>query len=152
MTEITNTKLNILLVEDDSDDILFFKEAIEKLDIVNELSIATGCKELFSQLDNNKIFDIIFLDINLPIMDGKQCLKEIKANERYKEVPIIIFTGSQAQSDVDVVYEYGAHYHVVKPYAHINYIASLKIVLGLNWKEKQPRPSKENFVVNLTFN
>ena len=152
MTEIPNTKLNILLVEDDSDDILFFKEAVEKLGIVNELSIATGCVELFSELHNNKIFDLIFLDINLPIMDGRQCLKEIKANEKYKEVPIIIFTGSNAQSDVDDVYENGAHYHIVKPYAHINYIASLKSVLELNWKEKQPRPPKENFVINLTFN
>ena len=152
MTELTNTKLNILLVEDDSDDVLFFKEAVEKLEIVNELSCVRDCMELFSLLDENKTFDVIFLDINLPVMDGKECLKQIKANEKYKEVPIIIFTGSSEQSDVDAVYEYGAHYHVVKPYAHINYIASLKIVLGINWKEKQPRPLKENFVVNLTFN
>jgi len=152
MSELSNNKLNILIVEDDSDDFLFFKEAVEKLEVVNELSVATSHVELFSHLDANKIFDVIFLDINLPVVDGKECLKQIKANEKYKEVPIIIFSGSNAQRDVDAVYEYGAHYHVVKPYAHINYVASLKIVLGINWKEKQPRPLKENFVVDLTFN
>jgi CheY-like chemotaxis protein len=153
MVEIPNTRLNILLVEDDKDDILFFKEAVEKLEIVNELVIAYNGEEVFSLLcDEKKIFDLIFLDINIPLKDGKQCLKEIKAHEKYKEIPVIMFSGSQAQSDVDEVYELGAHYHVVKPYAHSNYVASLKIVFEKNWKEKQPRPPKEKFVVNLTFN
>jgi CheY-like chemotaxis protein len=151
-TNMTNIKLNILLVEDDDDDILFFKEAVEKLEVVKELSVAKDCNDLFNRLNANAVFDIIFLDINLPIMNGKQCLKEIKAHPKYKDVPIIIFTGSNRQEDVDAVYEYGAHYHVVKPYAHINYIASLKIILDKNWKETPPQPAKENFVVDLSFN
>jgi len=152
MTENAKPGLNILLVEDDSDDILFFREALQKLEIRNEVSVARDCEELFSHFENDSSFDVIFLDINLPLMDGKQCLKQIKTSEKYKDVPIIMFTGSSQPGDVEETYEYGAHYHVVKPYAHSNYVASLEIVFSRNWKEKQPRPSKENYVVNLTFN
>jgi CheY-like chemotaxis protein len=152
MTEESRLSLNILLVEDDEDDISFFKEAVQKLEFKNEVAVARNCQQLFSYIELNKSFDIIFLDINLPMVDGKQCLKNIKVSELYKDVPIIMFTGSSAQADIDEVYENGAHYHVVKPYAHINYVASLKMILELNWKEKPPRPAKENFVVNLTFN
>ena len=144
--------LNILLVEDDKDDIQFFKEAVMKLESVSEITVARDCEELFTQIETSREFDVIFLDINLPMMDGKQCLKHIKATDRYKDVPIIMFTGSSAETDINEAYANGAHYHVVKPYAHSNYVASLKIVLSHNWKEKQPRPSKEDFVVNLTFN
>lgn len=152
MTEISKPGLNILLVEDDSDDILFFQEAVKKLEIVNEVTVVRNCEELFNQFELNRTFDVIFLDINLPLIDGKQCLKKIKISDRFHGVPIIMFTGSSAQMDVEETYESGAHYHVVKPYAHSNYVESLKIVLKHNWKDKQPRPSKENFVVNLTFN
>lgn len=146
-----NIGLNILLVEDDQDDIMFFKEAAGKLEKINEVTVARNCEQLFKETQFKKVFDLIFLDINLPLMDGKQCLKFIKSSERYKDVPIIMFTGSSADSDIDEAYENGAHYHVVKPIAHSNYIESLRIIFGHNWKEAQPRPSKEDFVVNLAF-
>ena len=143
--------LKILLVEDDDDDRLFFTEAVREISTSHELFFAKDCLELFSMLDEADTFDLIFLDINLPVMNGRECLQQIKSSDKYKNVPVIIFTGSHAQSDVDFVYEHGAHYHVVKPYAHINYLASLKMVLEVNWKEKQAIPSREDFVVNLAF-
>ena len=151
MTDTTTPLLNILLVEDDSEDQQFFKEAVEQLNIPHKVTFAKDCFELFSLLDDDKAFDVIFLDINLPVIDGKECLKQIKAREKYKNVPVVIFAGSSYASDIDFVYEHGAHYYVVKPYAHINYVASLKMVFEINWKEKQPIPSMENFVVNLAF-
>jgi len=152
MAELTNQFLNILLVEDDADDSEFFKEALEKLKIPHKVEFAKDCYALFNMLEKEKIYDVIFLDINLPVIDGKECLKQIKQHVKYKDVPVIIFTGSSAPNDIDFVYTHGAHFHVVKPYARINYVASLKVVLDINWKERQPRPLLENFVVNLTFN
>ena len=152
MNDSPNIGLKILLVEDDNDDIQFFTEAIKKLEFKGEVTVVRTCDQLFAQLTSNGYFDVVFLDINIPLSDGHQCLKKIKASDLFKDIPIIMFTGSSAESDIRDGYENGAHYHVVKPYAHSNYVESLKIVFKENWKEKPQRPAKENFVVNLTFN
>jgi CheY-like chemotaxis protein len=152
LTSPSLTKLNILLVEDDSDDVMFFKEALQKLDIISHVTIATTCEALFDDLEIEVQYDLIFLDINLPLMNGKDCLKHIKGSEKYKEIPIIMFTGSSEENDVNHSFDNGAHYHVVKPYAHSNYVESLRIVMSHNWKEKQSRPPKDQFLVNFTFN
>jgi CheY-like chemotaxis protein len=149
---ISCTGLKILLVEDDTDDIMFFEEAMKKLGDYESITVLRNCKDLFAQMELPDQFDVIFLDINLPLLNGKQCLKELKSSEAYKDIPVIMFTGSSAQPDVDEAYESGAHYHVVKPYAQSNYVESLKIVLSQDWKLKPPRPPKENFLVNLAFN
>jgi len=152
MTPVSSPGLNILLVEDDGDDLMFFKEAITSISEINEVTIVRNCDELFSQMELSTHFDLVFMDINLPLVDGKICLKKLKSIEKLKDIPVIMFTGSSRQTDVDESYEWGAHYHVVKPYAHTNYIESLKIVMSQDWKVAQPRPAKEQFVVNLTFN
>ena len=152
MNEFPNIGLRILLVEDDIDDIQFFTEAIQKLELKSDVTVARSCDQLFSHLDSVNNFDVVFLDINIPLLDGHQCLKKIKSSDQFKDLPIIMFTGSSTESDIQNAYENGAHYHVVKPYAHSNYVESLKIVLKENWKTKPQRPAKENFVVNLTFN
>ena len=146
-----DTDLKILLVEDDNDDLIFFTEILDELNIPHEVTFAKDSFEFFRLIENENKFDLIFLDFNLPARDGRQCLKQVKTNEKYKNVPVIIFTGSHEQDDIDYAYEFGAHYHVVKPYAHINYLASMKTVLERNWKKRQPRPPKEKFVVNLSF-
>ncbi|HKR06564.1 MAG TPA: response regulator [Bacteroidia bacterium] len=152
MTSLNRSKLNVLLVEDDNDDQYFFKEALEQLDFHHEVSFAKDCYELFSLLDDQRVFDIIFMDINLPGIDGRGCLQQIKKYNRYKDIPIIIFTVSFAESDIDFMYKNGAHFYVVKPYAHISYLATLKTVFELDWKKKQPRPAFEDFTVNLSVN
>lgn len=152
MTSTSESILNVLLVEDDKDDIQSFKEAMQKLDINASVTVVGNCDELFAQLEEGKTFDLIFMDINIPYVDGKECLKKIKLEETFRDIPIIMFTGSSSETDVNDAYENGAHYHIVKPYAHSNYVESLKMVLKENWKEKPARPSRENFVVNMTFN
>jgi len=152
MNEFPNIGLRILLVEDDNDDIQSFNEAIQKLEIKGDVTVVRSCDQLFSQLASENSFDVVFLDINIPLLDGHQCLKNIKSNDLFKDIPVIMFTGSSAEADIRSAYENGAHYHVVKPYAHTNYVESLKIVLKENWKNKPLRPAKEKFVVNLTFN
>src|SRR5689334_5214682 len=117
MNEFPNIGLKILLVEDDIDDIQFFTEAIQKLEIKSDVTVARSCDQLFSHLTKENNFDMIFLDINIPLLDGHQCLKKIKSSDQFKDLPIIMFTGSSTESDIQNAYENGAHYHVVKPYA-----------------------------------
>jgi CheY-like chemotaxis protein len=145
-------KLRILFVDDEEDDLIFFKEALEKLNIEYNLFNVQSCGEIFNEAKINGQFDIIFLDINMPVMDGKICLKELKASDKYKNVPVVIFTVSQSPEDIKEVYESGAHYYLIKPYAQLNFVAALKIIFSINWKGKPPVPSKNEFVINFSYN
>jgi CheY-like chemotaxis protein len=141
----------ILLVDDDEDDHLFFKEALEKVGIFYTLTIARDSFQFFNMLEAEKKFDIIFLDINMPKMDGKECLKKIKTIEAYKNIPVIMFTSSQSSKDIDETFNTGAHFYLVKPYAQINFIAALKVIFSVNWKSTQPLPARNDFVINYAF-
>jgi len=145
-------ELHILFVDDDPDDLAFFKEALARLDLTYKLFTVDSCKGVFMHIAEKERFDLIFLDINMPEVDGKECLKALKANEDYRHVPVIIFTVSQSPDDINEVYESGAHYYMVKPYAHINFVAALKIVFSIDWKSIQPVPARKDFVINLSYN
>jgi CheY-like chemotaxis protein len=142
--------INILLVEDDTDDQLFFKESIEKLDLECTLSILPDAKEINSFINEKKI-DLIFLDINLPVIDGVSCLISLKSDPQQKNIPVIMFTISDAKHDIERVYLAGAHYYLIKPLASINYVASLKKLFSVNWKDPQPIPERKDFVINYSF-
>ena len=143
--------VNILMVDDDEDEYLFFTEGLEQLDLPHRIIFAKNSQELFNLLEKNMAFDIIFLDINLPVKDGKECLKEIKSHKKYCDTPVLMFTVSKNTSDIEEVFGAGAHYYAIKPYSKANYVETLKKIFCLNWKMKQPIPPKENFVINLAF-
>jgi len=82
MDEITNSPvLRILLLEDDQDDKKFFKEALTELNIHHEITFASDCFNLINLLFEKIDFDIIFLDLNIPEINGIECLKRIKSND-----------------------------------------------------------------------
>lgn len=143
--------LRILYVDDDADDRDFFAQAIKKLETECQLTIVSNCMEAINLLEQSEKFDLLFLDINMPVIDGKACLQMLKSNHIYKDIPTIILTVSKSESEINEVYELGAHYHVIKPVAQINLVAALKIILSTDWRQPQPRPAKEQFVVNYSF-
>jgi DNA-binding response OmpR family regulator len=144
--------MKILLVEDDSDDRQIFGELIKKMEFPVDLAHARDCVELFEYLENNPDVHLIFQDINLPLKNGKQCLKDLKSHERYKHIPVIIYTVSGSEQDIHESYENGAHYYVIKPYANVNFMETMKKVFSVDWTSSQPPlPEKENFVINMTY-
>jgi CheY-like chemotaxis protein len=143
--------MKILLVEDDLDDREIFIEVIGKLNLPVQLAHARDSVELFKCLEEDPEIHLIFQDINMPLKNGKQCLKELKSNEKYRHIPVIMYTISESPYDIDEVYEHGAHYYFVKPYAYRNLEETMKKVFTVDWKQAQPIPAKENFVINLTY-
>ncbi len=144
--------MKILLVDDDQDDRHAFAEAIEKLKLpITKLTCARDSGELFAYLEGDPDIHLVLLDINMPVKDGKQCLKQLKNDERYKHIHVIIYTVSISEADVHESFESGAHYYVVKPYAQANFHTTLRKVFNINWKEPQPNPAKENFVINYAY-
>lgn len=143
--------LNVIYIDDDTDDWECFSEAIKEVGINYNLTLLNSCTDLIKLLGSGKPVDIIFLDINMPVNDGKQCLKILKDNPSYKSIPIIMLSVSNSTCDIDDVYELGAHYHVIKPYAHLNFVATLKLIFGVDWKQPQPIPAKDKFLINLAY-
>jgi len=87
-----------MFVDDDQDDVEIFSDALRNLDPGVEITVAeNGLKAL--DLLNNKLPGLIVLDLNMPFLDGKQTFEKIKANPKFGDVPIIIFTSSVNPAD-----------------------------------------------------
>lgn len=108
-------KRTIYLAEDDDDDIFFFKEAIASEQNL-DLKIFKDGEQLIKTLENEVpgSDDIIFLDINMPCKNGIECLKEIRAEEKWKSVPVIILSSSNHPRDLQKIILYGANRYIRK--------------------------------------
>ena len=110
-------QLTILLADDDKDDRLFFKMALDALDISTQLEAVVDGEKLMDHLSENQhqLPDVLFLDLNMPRKNGFECLSEIKLNNTLKQLPVIIFSTSFEQEVVNLLYQNGAHYFMRKP-------------------------------------
>jgi len=106
--------LEVILAEDDEEDILIFRDAVtEALIPVNLETVKNG--ELLMQLLLKFIPDLLFLDIHMPCKDGKQCIREIRANPRYDSLPVIVYSGRSDPDIISFFYRAGANQYIIKP-------------------------------------
>ena len=109
--------MNILLAEDDLDDCNFFKLALDVIPLSFYLTNVHDGEHLMKYLAENleNLPDIIFLDINMPRKNGLECLIEIKANEKLKNIPVIIISTSADKYKIEESFKSGASVFVRKP-------------------------------------
>ncbi len=106
----------ILLVDDDTDDQLFFVDAINELELQLECGIANNGSEALDHLQKvPPPPSLIFLDLNMPLMNGFECLAQLKKTNDYKEIPVIIFTTSNNPADKARTISMGASMFLTKP-------------------------------------
>jgi CheY-like chemotaxis protein len=106
----------ILYAEDDPEDLDTFRDIIGLIDPAIKIFHARNGSELLDMLENSIILpDYVFLDINMPVVDGKECLKRMKADNRFRSIPVVIYTTSSRPSDIDDFKEMGAYKYFVKP-------------------------------------
>lgn len=144
-----NTKLHLLLADDDIDDCDFFKDAIDEISGVCDLTILNNGVELMKFLVNppDTHPNVIFLDLNMPKKSGMECMAEIKASNALSHIPIIIYSTSLDHTVVNRLYELGAHHYIQKP-AEFGCIKSVikKVVALFGATTLQPR-SRDNFII-----
>ncbi|MEO6233098.1 MAG: response regulator [Ferruginibacter sp.] len=128
-----NSAKRILLVDDDADDQLYFRDAINELCKMVECEIANNGREAQAQIGNPPPPDIIFLDLNMPLMNGYEFLDYIKKEEAYKNIPVVIFTTSKEPQDVDRVRQMGAHLFFTKPTNFSILCSKLDKILDMNF-------------------
>jgi CheY-like chemotaxis protein len=105
----------IILIDDDPDDQLFFKDAVQVVDPEMLCELASTCQEAFRQLEEPPEPEFIFMDLNMPVMNGFDCLAYLKNQELYREIPVIIFTTSKSPQDISRTRQLGARYFMTKP-------------------------------------
>ena len=91
--------MTILYVDDDPDDRQIFQEAVKSIDGRAVCVTAQDGLDALSYLSMHDLPDIIFLDLNMPLMDGKTCLSEIRGNKATGHLPVIVFTTSSNNKD-----------------------------------------------------
>jgi CheY-like chemotaxis protein len=106
---------HIILADDDIDDIESFQSAVAECQENIKVATAEHGVKLIDLLENEPLPDIVVLDLNMPLMNGFECLKAIRQNKRYDNLPILILSTSTSQKDIDYCLANGASYYVVKP-------------------------------------
>jgi CheY-like chemotaxis protein len=113
--------IQILLVEDDPGDVLITKEALEHSKVFNTLHCAANGEEALAFLRREGAYadavvpDLILLDLNLPRIDGREVLAQVKDDPVLRRIPVVVLTTSQAEEDVLRSYDLHANAYVSKP-------------------------------------
>jgi CheY-like chemotaxis protein len=143
--------LKIILADDDEADRLLFTDAFTELKsgiTIETVNDGMALMDLLYATDTQDLPQILFLDINMPQKTGIDCLKEIRADKRFDDVAIAIYSTSSSEKDMDDTFMYGANVYIHKP----NSFDKLKKVLGkaiINFKVYQDPPfNKDNFILN----
>jgi CheY-like chemotaxis protein len=140
--------IKILLADDDEDDLLFFRHALTDSGIGAELTTVIDGSKLIDYMLNlaeAPAPDVIFLDINMPGIDGKSCLREIRRQEIFLDIPIIILSTSNYPKDMADTYRDGANKYITKALFYKNSVTSMKKLFADDWRDRLVNPSTKTF-------
>jgi CheY-like chemotaxis protein len=136
---------SIILADDDRDDQFFFKEVFSGINPSVQVEIAEDGVELLHLL-THQVPDIIFLDLNIPVNNGLQCLKEIRNNPAFQHVPVVILSSYSRPNTIKTAYNLGANLFFIKPFKFTDLKAALKVLLTINWTD--PHQVKEQLLAH----
>jgi CheY-like chemotaxis protein len=142
----------ILLVEDNPSDVRLTRRALEQNHITNPLVVAEDGREALDYLfalgayaarDVTDLPRLVLLDLKLPKVDGLEVLRQLRANEHTRHLPVVILTSSKEQEDIMAGYELWANSYVRKPIDFIQFTEAVR-ALGLYWLllNEPPPPAK----------
>ena len=140
--ETNKSGIIILMADDDDDDYLLTQKALGESKLLNELHRVRDGEELLAYLRHEGPYKesaperpgVILLDLNMPRMDGREALREIKSDATIRDIPIVVFTTSKAEEDVYRSYKLGVNSFITKPVTFDNLIQVMK-TLGKYWFE-----------------
>jgi DNA-binding response OmpR family regulator len=128
-----------------------FKEALEELQLNTTLTVVHDGEQLMKLLakDSDYMYDVLFLDLNMPRKNGFTCLEEIKKNDKLNLLPVIIFSTSYDPRAADVLYRNGAKHYICKPhdFSHLRKVIQATLILISEKNLLQTR--RENFYVEV---
>src|SRR5687768_16490898 len=129
---------NMLIIDDDEEDCDLLIDAVKTIDSSIHCVKAFSCKSALALLGTEYKPDFIFLDLNLPVWDGKKCLQKMSKMAATNDIPIIIYTTSKRRSDMQEAHDLGAVYFITKPTALKELCDEIQFVLDKGWERCQP--------------
>jgi CheY-like chemotaxis protein len=149
--DINNDALYIVLAEDDEDDRLFFKEALQEIKVKTVITFVNDGSRLMNYLNQPDIRlpHVVFLDLNMPVKSGMECLVEIRRNSRLKDLAIVIYSTSASEEDIEEAFVNGANIYIKKPNDFSMLKSTLAKVVNLNWQYHTLGLKKENFLLSI---
>ena len=141
----------VVLADDDEDDRLFFTDAFEELKMQTKVDVYKDGIELMNALNQSDSIlpNILFLDLNMPMKSGLECLKEIKMNPRFKNLSIAIYSTSASEEDIEDTFVNGANVYIKKPNDFKILKKILADVVTMNWQYHTSGLNKDNFLLRL---
>ena len=139
----------VLMAEDDSDDRLLVKDAMTESRWEGDLRFVEDGEELLDYLKQRGKYSqpadaprpgLILLDLNMPKKDGREALREIKADAELRRIPIVVLTTSKAGADIGRMYDLGANSFIAKP-IHFEALVTVMRVLGQYWFDTVQLPA-----------
>ena len=137
--------LKILLVDDDQEEYEFITSAFESLTVNADIIQVQDCSDVTQTIKSHNP-DMVFIDINMPSINGIDCLKAVRADSRFETLPIIIYSTSNNVADIQESFKHKANLYVVKPNTFKKLTASLQKVLSMDWNLKSHLPI-EKFLI-----
>lgn len=140
-------ELHVLMAEGDKDDFDILADAIEKVPVKVMLTRAEN-GDVLMKLIHDKIPDLLFLDIILPCRDGRDCIREIRSDKKFDNLPIIVYTSIKDLDAIEFCYRWGTNLFVHKPQTYSEIADIVRKIFSVNWKKMQYYPSRNEFVLN----
>lgn len=137
----------ILCVEDDPDDRLLTEDALREAGMDSNLNFAVDGADALDYLYRRGVYegqntpwpDLILLDLNLPKLDGREVLREIKSSTQLRRIPVVVLTTSKAEADIVCTYDLGVNSFITKPVTFRGLVDSLR-TLGTYWQDTVQLP------------
>jgi CheY-like chemotaxis protein len=143
--------LKVFLADDDPDDRLFFADALSELTIKSDVTFFQNGVELMDYLldPETPLPNLLFLDLNMPLKGGIDCLKEIRRTEELRNLSVAIYSTSGSQQDVENTFILGANIYIRKPNDYENLKKVLSEVLQRSWQYETSELNRENFLLSI---
>src|ERR1041384_2942266 len=151
------TPITILMADDDADDRQLTREALEDARLINDIRFVENGEELLDYLLRRGKYSppaeaprpgLILLDLNMPRKDGREVLREIKADADLRRIPVVVLTTSRADADIEGMYGLGANSFIAKPVRFEGLVNVLR-VLGEYWFKTVELPRSEEHTSEL---
>lgn len=140
---------NVLLAEDNLAHCFFFKRALYKVNPEIRFNMVHDGDVLMSLLEKF-IPDLLFLDLAMPCKNGIECIKEIREDKVYNELPIVVFTISEQLNAIQSAYGFGANLYFVKPTDFSLLAIAIEKILSMDWRDPKAI-TEQYFQDNLYF-
>jgi CheY-like chemotaxis protein len=146
-----NSPLRILLTDDDLGDRIVFAEIFEEMELETTVQLLKNGVELMDYLNKKDVLfpDLLFLDLNMPNKNGMTCLKEIRSNEKFKDISIAIYSTSASEKDIEESFQLGANIYITKPSDFGILKQVLAKAISVTHQYNDTSFNRENFVLKI---